>query len=99
MNQRSFFVALARESTTGISTRWKIKSYLLANQKKVQQSVLMTTNLMSAAIGIVRQVGIQIVVFNQAGTSESLSDESRHAIEEWANAGGGSLILGVTDNG
>lgn len=99
MNQRSFFVALARESTTGIATRWKIKSHLPAEQKQVSQTVLMTTRLMSAAIGVVRQVGIQIIVYNQAGKETTLSDESRQAIEEWANAGPGSLILGVTDNG
>lgn len=95
MNQKSFFVALARESTTGISTRWRIKSCLLAEQRQVSQTVLMTTNVLSAAIGIVRQVGIQIIVYNQPGTSEIFTEESHYAVEEWANSGPSSLVLGV----
>lgn len=91
----TFFVALSRESTAGIATRWKIKSYLPAESRRVQQSVVMTTNILSAAVGIVRQVGIQILIYNQPGGGAVLSEESCHAIEEWANAGPGSLVLQV----
>lgn len=97
MNYRAFYVSLVRESRAGLATRWRIKAYIPASDKKASQAVSISGQLCSAAIGVVRQVGIQVIIYNQAGNTQVLTEESRNAVELWANAASGSLIVGVTD--